>query len=92
MICVTDNFCSISYICHIRSFHLYTLKYLESGYNKEHGKKEKIYCYLEHLHRIDQIPKPIAVENINTRHLVEKFFINSRIFHIFSHRIDQILE
>ena len=47
---------------------------------------------LEHRHRIDQIPKPIAVENINTRHLVEKYFINSRIFHIFSHRIDQILE
>ena len=51
------------------------------------------YCTpLEHRHRIDQIPKPIAVENINTRHLVEKYFINSRIFHIFSHHIDQILE
>ena len=46
MICVTDNFCSISYTCQIRSFHLYTLNYLESGYNKEHGKKEKIYRYL----------------------------------------------
>ena len=27
-----------------------------------------------------------------SRHLVEKCFINSRIFHIFSHRIDHILE
>ena len=32
---------------------------------------------LEHCHRIDQIPKPIAVENINTCHLVESFFINT---------------
>ena len=55
-----------------------------------------IYYYkiriIEHLHRIDQIPKLIAVENINTRHLVKNFFINIRIFHVFSHRIDQILE
>ena len=29
---------------------------------------------LEHLNRIDQIPKPNAVENIKTRHLVENFF------------------
>jgi hypothetical protein len=34
---------------------------------------------LEHRHHIDQIPKPIAVENFNTHHLVEKCFINSRI-------------
>ena len=33
----------------------------------------------KHHHRIDQIPKPIAVENINTHHLVEKSFINSWI-------------
>ena len=38
---------------------------------------------LEHLYRIDQIPKPNTVENIKTRHLVEKFLINSRNFIFF---------
>ena len=45
---------------------------IESEYSNTH--------FLEHLHRIDQIPKPNAVENIKTRHLVEAFFINSRNF------------
>jgi len=66
-------------------------------YGEEMKSEKRFFLFIvsrqssEHRHRIDQIPKPIAVENINTRHLVGKFLINSRIFLFFPHRIDQIL-